>query len=300
MRMPEFVPIVCAVFLFCLQCAPALAGDDVASLSKYSGKTQVERGGKVNEVFKIGSDYTDLQRDKLFGAIRGKTVVWDCEVYEVSAGPGKDMYTITSNQEDDFVPCIIYLTARSQKEIEQVEKLKTGSKIRITGIVDDITFRHLEIRPAVFSDPDPAGSSAAGNSFATASSNAGTPGSGVNEQPVGKGGPYNENALRESYSQCMDRSDGITVKMKDCLNAETEYWDARLNSAYKELMARLDPDARKILLQAERSWIVYREKYVSMEGAGGGSAGGLNAGSLYLMETMKQALLLEGSLAPYK
>ena len=50
-----------------------------------------------------------------------------------------------------------------------------------------------------------------------------------------------------------------TVEIVACVQDHTKVWDTRLNSAYKELRARL-PDRRKVILRdAQRLWIKYRD-----------------------------------------
>ena len=48
--------------------------------------------------------------------------------------------------------------------------------------------------------------------------------------------------------------------------------DARLNRVYAQTVAKLDPDARKLLRDAERAWVDYRDKECESQTAG--SAGG--------------------------
>lgn len=300
MRAGAVFTCICLASL--LLCARVMAGEAMDKIVNYSGPSQVERGGETYDVFKYGSKYTDLQREKVFKEIKGKIVVWDCEVYEVSKGEAENEYIVVCTQERRVVPCIIFLTARNQNEIARIEELKTGSRIKITGIIQDIAFRNIQIEPAVFADGKSDGSlEQTGRTLGQVSDNASTPRNNTDgSKGADKSRPYNENALRDSYRQCLDKSDGITAKVNECVHAESEYWESRLNAAYKALMEKLDPEAQKSLTQAERTWLNYRYRYSTMEGAGGGTAGNLNGGNMYLMETMKQTLLLEGSLAPYK
>lgn len=48
--------------------------------------------------------------------------------------------------------------------------------------------------------------------------------------------------------------------------------DAQLNRVYAQLGGKLEPDARKLLRDAERAWVDYRDKECEFETAG--SAGG--------------------------
>ncbi len=64
--------------------------------------------------------------------------------------------------------------------------------------------------------------------------------------------------LSKQYSTCMDKAGGITANMLDCIGAETQRQDARLNRAYKDVMAQLSAARKKQLQEAQRAWIRYR------------------------------------------
>ena len=46
---------------------------------------------------------------------------------------------------------------------------------------------------------------------------------------------------------------------RDCYRTETERQDARLNKAYTKLMAQLSPSRKKLLREAQRLWMQYRD-----------------------------------------
>ena len=48
----------------------------------------------------------------------------------------------------------------------------------------------------------------------------------------------------KQYSVCMDKSDGVTSNMIDCIVAETKHQDARLNKVYKAFMAELSAERK--------------------------------------------------------
>jgi uncharacterized protein YecT (DUF1311 family) len=64
---------------------------------------------------------------------------------------------------------------------------------------------------------------------------------------------------RQSWEECTEASGGITVNMMNCNGAEIEYQDARLNRAYKRVMARLTPAQRRVLRASERKWLRERD-----------------------------------------
>lgn len=116
--------------------------------------------------------------------------------------------------------------------------------------------------------------------------------------------------LGVSAQQCMGAGSGgsTTIGMMDCLDQEREYWDARLNAAYKAVRAKarasdaeLDnwgssaPRTAPALKQMQRAWITYRDTTCEFERAqwGGGSGGGPAVLSCLMRLTGEQALYLE-------
>jgi uncharacterized protein YecT (DUF1311 family) len=63
-----------------------------------------------------------------------------------------------------------------------------------------------------------------------------------------KGGLYSE-----SYSDCMEKSEGVTVNMLDCSADELRRQDAALNAAYRKLMPSLPPLQQEQLREAQRA-----------------------------------------------
>ncbi|MDM8559702.1 lysozyme inhibitor LprI family protein [Candidatus Parabeggiatoa sp. HSG14] len=57
---------------------------------------------------------------------------------------------------------------------------------------------------------------------------------------------------------CLDKSN-ITVDMMNCHNQAYEMWDSELNQVYKSLMKKLDKPGKKVLRNAQRAWLKYRD-----------------------------------------
>ncbi len=53
----------------------------------------------------------------------------------------------------------------------------------------------------------------------------------------------------------MERSNGVTGEMLDCMAAEFTRQDARLNDNYNRLMSKLSEQRKEGLVQAQRAWI---------------------------------------------
>src|SRR5690606_4679598 len=66
-------------------------------------------------------------------------------------------------------------------------------------------------------------------------------------------------AYSASYSACVERSNGVTADMLDCIAAELATQDARLNAAYRTLTSQLGPERKQQLVATQRLWIQYRD-----------------------------------------
>jgi uncharacterized protein YecT (DUF1311 family) len=101
--------------------------------------------------------------------------------------------------------------------------------------------------------------------------------------------------LSERFSGCMDKSDGSTSSMRECIAAETKRQDDRLNKAYKELMAQFAPARKKQLLDAQRAWLKFRDaKYGFYADPNGGTLSKQLADNCFMSSTAARAKELEG------
>jgi len=77
-----------------------------------------------------------------------------------------------------------------------------------------------------------------------------------------------------AQDKCAIAEDQAT--MNECADASFKEADKKLNALYKQIEARLkdDPDTTKLLVQAQRDWIKFRDAECSFQTAGavGGSA----------------------------
>lgn len=106
--------------------------------------------------------------------------------------------------------------------------------------------------------------------------------------------------LSKQYTICMDRSDGVTFNMHECISAEIKRQDLRLNQAYKTLVTSLTATRKKQLQQIQRTWIKYRDQncdfYVDPDG---GSLARVNGGMCLMEMTALRATELENFSAEY-
>ena len=89
-----------------------------------------------------------------------------------------------------------------------------------------------------------------------------------------------DSLLSAEYAQCMEKSGGVTVEMKDCLTAEDERIEALLNATYKKTMQAMDEKQKTLLRDSQRAWLKYREGSCDtmMSVLGGTSAGLITTG----------------------
>jgi len=66
-------------------------------------------------------------------------------------------------------------------------------------------------------------------------------------------------SLRDSYSTCIDGTDGGTWDMQACIEKEGRYQDARLNAAYQLLRGTLSVAQQAQLRKEQRQWLFDRD-----------------------------------------
>lgn len=118
--------------------------------------------------------------------------------------------------------------------------------------------------------------------------------------------------IGKAAEACMINTPGgdSTYGMGGCLSKEGDWWDGRLNDAYKALMRQEkihDRDngagsngiqsAADSLKAAQRAWIPFRDATCQYEYAqwGGGTGGGPASAACFMRMTGEQALYLEGA-----
>ena len=88
--------------------------------------------------------------------------------------------------------------------------------------------------------------------------------------------------------------------MTDCVIRAANFWTHRMNRAYRQLLALMDPASRSLLEKSQSAWTTYRASELAF-GHGPwskteGTAGRLNDALLRVQELRTRALLLEGYL----
>lgn len=114
------------------------------------------------------------------------------------------------------------------------------------------------------------------------------PGSTQSEQEV-------EARLSSTYRRCMDRAEGVTANMLDCIGAEHRRQDAVLNATYKRAISSQDAAGKAELRTLQRAWIKAKDARCSSEAAdaGGGTLSTVVDADCRLMRTTERVLWLE-------
>lgn len=120
-----------------------------------SAKTNPVAPEQVSEVFALGSDFTDLQRDLLRKELVGSVVEWDIQVYEIDYADG--IYKVTSQpipikskQAVNMLRASFAVYPHDDRDHELLRKAKTNDRLNIRGKVQDVVLRTVVlIEPAV-------------------------------------------------------------------------------------------------------------------------------------------------------
>ncbi|MGS7252136.1 DUF1311 domain-containing protein [Pseudomonas sp. SK] len=101
-----------------------------------------------------------------------------------------------------------------------------------------------------------------------------------------------------AYGKCMDKASS-TLAMSECIKAETQVQDQRLNRVYKQLMGKLDAGQQKSLRDVQRTWLAYRDGNCQFHvQASGGTMAVLEGGTCLMDMTRDRAAELERVLSP--
>lgn len=98
------------------------------------------------EVFALGSEATDLQRDLLSNYLIGNVVEWDVPVYEIQLKDGSFKITsqpipIKSKQATELLRVVAFVDSMNDLDLYVLKRSKTNDVIRIRGKVQGIVMR---------------------------------------------------------------------------------------------------------------------------------------------------------------
>ena len=98
-----------------------------------------------------------------------------------------------------------------------------------------------------------------------------------------------------AYRQC---ADGTTQGIVECVAAQTQVWDQRLNAAYQELMNQQSDERRAALRDVQRLWIRYRDANCGFYAAAEGTISRIATAECLRVMTAQRALELELAARP--
>ncbi len=111
---------------------------------------------QVSDVFSLGSNATDLQRELMHKQLVGSVVSWTVKVYEISSADGGNYRVVSEPSLADTTKGLSLLhvqaivTPRSDADIQVMKSTKSGDSMVIKGRVQDIVLRGaVVIQPAI-------------------------------------------------------------------------------------------------------------------------------------------------------
>ena len=93
---------------------------------------------------------------------------------------------------------------------------------------------------------------------------------------------------------CMDKAGGVTVNMLNCIGAETQRQDKKLNTVYQNVMKSLSNENKERLKKAQQAWIKYRDANCNFYAdPDGGTLASITGSSCVMDMTTQRAKELE-------
>lgn len=105
-------------------------------------------------------------------------------------------------------------------------------------------------------------------------------------------------AYSGNYERCLEAAQGITAKEAVCVTSESVHQDAMLNHYYNKLSKGLTPEQAKLLKDAQRAWIIYRDASLPFADSLGG-ANAINSTRILMEMTKDRAEELEQMCKDY-
>ena len=102
-------------------------------------------------------------------------------------------------------------------------------------------------------------------------------------------------ARAQDFEACIKQSGGVSTRMLECGAQEIARWDARLNAAYRTVLAHATPAGRTSLRAAQRAWLEHhRAETRRLAGAAdGGSMAFLDSQVFELSDLQQRTEVLE-------
>lgn len=229
--------------------------------------------GELEQIYALGGNYTDIQRDNKTEEIKGSVVDWSLQVYDVKKTD--DGYKIQTSGRG-LIGTFINLTVRDAEEKAFVENLKTGDLIRVKAIIEDVSFRSLNLSPAVLYKKTEEVSQITDSQNSDVVNQEGV--ASPEEVPVNETTSAevaqvetpieepkitaNEEVSKPSFD-CTKASTNIEKLI--CSNPELGNWDMKVSTAYSQAMSTAPQEVKSSLKAQQQEWIKSRNKCISSE-----------------------------------
>jgi uncharacterized protein YecT (DUF1311 family) len=230
--------------------------------------------GELTQIYELGGNSTDIQRDNKTAEIKGSIVDWSLQVYDVKKT--KNGYKLQTSGRG-LVRTSINLTVRDSEETTFVESLKTGDLIRVKAIIEDVSFRIIELNPAVLYRKDQevihepvveesevieepettAQLQESQNEFETT---AVEKHESLIEEPVSQA--LNNEVSKPSFD-CAKAT--TNVERLICNNAELSDWDRKVATVYAQTLKDTSVENKAAFKAQQLEWLKSRNKCISTE-----------------------------------
>lgn len=121
-------------------------------LADFDGRSSLSPDGELADMFKAGSRYTDLQRQRKLQELKGRIVRWTTKVHEVSS-MGAHRFRIIP-EPGGPLGMLVHVTVLGDADERYIESLKPGDRFTFTGMfAGRELFRQLVLDPAIINRP---------------------------------------------------------------------------------------------------------------------------------------------------
>lgn len=251
----------------------AVENQQILDLEK-AESSELKPYGELEQIYELGGNYTDIQRDNKTEEIKGSIVDWSLQVYDVKKTKGG--YKIqTSGQ--GLVKTSINLTVRNAEEKAFVENLKTGDLIRVKAVIEDVSFRSVQLNPAILyqekkvveQSPVIEESEAFQETEETAQEQTATnviettefdKTETTTQEPVLQA--PNMEVSKPSFD-CAKASKAVEKMI--CSNVELGQWDTKVSTAYAQVYKDTPQEGKAELKAQQQEWLKVRSKCISTD-----------------------------------
>lgn len=146
----KFGILVIAVIAMAVAFSPS--SEDVAKrLAEIENSTPsaVSPSAELAGMFSMISDSTNIQRENKEAEIKGSIVEWSLPVFDVSLNSKEKMiYRVQTSSRSNSVGTFVYIHARNEAEMAELEALSEGEMIKVKGEITGISMRNVVIENA--------------------------------------------------------------------------------------------------------------------------------------------------------